>query len=63
MSIEDGGPLKLYIEPASEADDELCAECDDLCWERLVAYYLNGSCWVLYCGACGVILQKKWKLK
>jgi len=62
MSIEDGGVNDAVIEDASDEEDELCPICHDLAWERVVAIYPRGTCWVLFCGSCGKPFQKKWTM-
>jgi len=62
MGIEDGGLVDALIEDVSDEEDSLCPACNDMLWLRVVAVYPRGTCWVLYCGACGRMLQERWNM-
>lgn len=58
-----GQPLEVHLEDASGDEDELCPDCEDMDWLRLIADYKNGVCYVIYCGSCGKPVEKKWNPK
>jgi hypothetical protein len=62
MSVEDGGPVEVWVEPADDDWDEVCPGCEKDTWLRAIAGYRTGACWVVFCGGCGKTIQKRWNI-
>jgi len=62
MGVEDGGPVEICVEPADDDWDEICPCCEESNWVRAIAGYRTSACWVVFCGGCGKIIQKRWNL-
>jgi hypothetical protein len=63
MSIEESHPDEVHLEPADEqAEWEECPCCGESTWYRLIAAYVRGACYVIYCGGCGKPFEQKWNI-
>ena len=64
MGIEDGGLDEVIVEGAEDEADDMgaCPRCHELAWIRMIAVYARGSCWVICCGNCGDIIEKRWNV-
>jgi len=59
--IEGDGLREILIEAADDDMDwERCPCCEHLEWLRIIAGYKRGACWVIFCAACGGIVEERW---
>lgn len=62
MGIEAGTPIDFILEDASAEEDEVCGACEGATWLRLIAAYVRGGCYVIFCAGCGKPLDSRWTI-
>ena len=64
MSIEQSGLVDDILAPADDedVDGEVCPACQSPYWFRLIASYMRGACWVIYCAGCGKPIEARWNI-